>query len=136
MNEHRTPTALPFHPDGLCLLARASASYDTLRRHLGAPTSPWDNEKTHVEWMVDTPLGPVNVYDYQGLHNCRITPPKPGERYPGGCRRNPAHHIHHDKLGTLWSVQAQDNDAVAWLDHLDGVYVTPLQNLAQGGWHA
>jgi len=118
-------TALPFHPDGLRKRAHAYATYDTLRHHLGAPTSPLDGEKIHVEWMVETLVGPLNVYDYGDLHMCRITPPRGDELYPGGCRRNPAHRLNHDCVST-WSVQAEDDDAVALLAHLDGVFVERL----------
>jgi hypothetical protein len=116
-------TPLPLHPPDLVKRADMRASYDTLRHFLGAQTSPWDNEKTHVEWVVDTPLGPLNVYDYGDLHICRITPPRKGERYPRGCRRNPAHHVNHCNFWT-WSAQAVDDDVVAWLDSLPGVYIT------------
>lgn len=113
-------TRLPFHPLGLRKRADVWASYDTIRALLGAPTSPWDGEKSHAEWMVQTPLGVLNVYDYGDLHHCRITPPRPGERHPGGCRRNPAHRLNHSKP-CWWSVRAEDEDAVAWLAHLDGI---------------
>jgi hypothetical protein len=115
-----TVTPLPHHPAGLRKRAVASATYDTLRRHLGALTSPLDSEKCHAEWMVNTPLGPLNVYDYGDLHVCRITPPANDSGYPGGCRRNPGHRLNHDRLW-MWSVQAEDDDAVAWLEHLGGV---------------
>lgn len=116
------PDLLPHHPERLRKRADAFASYDTLRRHLGALTSPEDGEKSHAEWMVTTPMGPLNVYDYGSLHICRMTLPTDGGDYPGGCRRNPGHRHNHDRCWT-WSVQAEDDDAVAWLEHLDGVRV-------------
>lgn len=116
-------TPLPFRPDGLVKRADMSASYDTLSWLLGPQTAPWDSDKTHVEWVVDTPLGALNVYDYGDLHHCRITPPREGEHRPGGCRRNPAHRVNHDRR-CRWSVRAVDDDVVAWLDSLHGIRVT------------
>lgn len=115
-------TPLPYHPDALRKRADIRATYDTLRRHLGQQTAPLDSEKVHVEWVVDTPLGPVNVYDYGDLHRCRITPPREGEHYPRGCRRNPAHLVNHDMF-VSWSVQTVDDDVLGWLFSLTGVYV-------------
>ncbi len=37
---------------------------------LGEPNPPADEDKSHVEWRLDTPDGPVDVYDYGDSHDC------------------------------------------------------------------
>lgn len=57
-------------------------------RTLGDPEDPTDADKSHFEWRIASPVGPVTVYDYGQIHECNglleVDPFEPIEWHVGG----------------------------------------------------
>lgn len=49
---------------------RVRATYEAAVRALGEPNAPFDTDKSHVEWHVQTPDGQAEVYDFGDCHDC------------------------------------------------------------------
>lgn len=84
---------------------RLNASYDQLVRVFGQPGDPIAEDKSHAEWVLQTPHGVAAIYDYGDGHECEP-----------GCQRDPRPDPQDPvELYIDWSVGGHNPETFGWV---------------------
>jgi hypothetical protein len=87
---------------GTSLQGLVEARFAHVLAAFGTPSEPFDPDKTHVEWVIQTPHGVAAIYDYGDCHDCE-----------SGCDRDPRNW--QTDMPWSWHIGGHDPGVATWV---------------------